>query len=299
MASGPGRSYDILPRCHWPCWKGPYLESLEGGQGRCRASPQLTTFSPCLPSYPRAKKGWCYRLKRVPQKDTLKPQTPRPVNVTSFGDEVFADVIKVKSYKLRWALVHRTSLVAQMVKNLPAVQETKVRSLGQEDPLEKEMATHSSILAWRVPWAEEPDGLQSMGSQRVGHNWATSTFPFTRPVWLVSISWEMKGHRHREDDYVKRRQKLEWCYHRPRSVWQDTRREEPPWRFQRDHDPADPLILDFQTGEKETAIHSSVLAWRIPGTEEPGGLLSMGSHRVGHDWSDLAAAAAGSRTMKE
>ena len=57
-----------------------------------------------------------------------------------------------------------------MVKNLPAVQETKVRSLGQEDPLEKEMATHSSILAWRVPWAEEPDGLQSMGSQRVGHN---------------------------------------------------------------------------------------------------------------------------------
>ena len=69
-----------------------------------------------------------------------------------------------------------------MVKNLPAVQETKVRSLGQEDPLEKEMATHSSILAWRVPWAEEPDGLQSMGSQRVGHNRATSTFPFTRPV---------------------------------------------------------------------------------------------------------------------
>ena len=60
--------------------------------------------------------------------------------------------------------------MAQMVKNLPAVQETKVRSLGQEDPLEKEMATHSSILAWRVPWAEEPDGLQSMGSQRVGHN---------------------------------------------------------------------------------------------------------------------------------
>ena len=59
------------------------------------------TFSPCLPSYPRAKKGWCYGLKCVPQKDTLKPQTPRPVNVTSFGDEVFADVIKVKSYKLR------------------------------------------------------------------------------------------------------------------------------------------------------------------------------------------------------
>ena len=60
--------------------------------------------------------------------------------------------------------------IAQMVKNLPAVQETQVRSLGQEDPLEKEMATHSSILAWRIPWTEEPGGLQSMRLQRVGHN---------------------------------------------------------------------------------------------------------------------------------
>ena len=62
------------------------------------------------------------------------------------------------------------SLVAQTVKNLPAMQETWVRSLGQEDPLEKEMATHSSILAWRNPWIEEPGGLQSMGSQRDGHD---------------------------------------------------------------------------------------------------------------------------------
>ena len=57
-----------------------------------------------------------------------------------------------------------------MAKNLPAAQETWVRSLGREDPLEKEMATHSSILAWRIPWKEEPGGLQSMGSQRVRHN---------------------------------------------------------------------------------------------------------------------------------
>ena len=57
------------------------------------------------------------------------------------------------------------SLVAQSVKSLPAVQETRVRFLGQEDPLEKEMATHSSIFAWRIPWTEEPGGLQSMGSQ--------------------------------------------------------------------------------------------------------------------------------------
>ena len=57
-----------------------------------------------------------------------------------------------------------------MVKNLPAMQETQVQSLGREDPLEKEMATHSSILTWGIPWTEEPDGLPSMGSQRVRHN---------------------------------------------------------------------------------------------------------------------------------
>ena len=62
----------------------------------------------------------------------------------------------------------RASLVAQLVKNLPAVQETRVRFQGLEDPLEKEMATHSSILAWRIPWIEEPGWLQSRGSQRVG-----------------------------------------------------------------------------------------------------------------------------------
>ena len=62
------------------------------------------------------------------------------------------------------------SLVAQLVKNPPAMQETWVRSLGWEDPLEKEMATHSGILACRIPWTEEPGGLQSMGWQRVGHN---------------------------------------------------------------------------------------------------------------------------------
>ena len=66
-------------------------------------------------------------------------------------------------------------LVAQMVKNLPAMQETWVRSLGQEDPLQEKMATHSSIFAWRIPRTEEPGGLQSVGSQRVGYNWETNT----------------------------------------------------------------------------------------------------------------------------
>ena len=90
------------------------------------------------------------------------------------------------------------------------------------------MAPHSSTLAWKIPWTEEPGGLQSMGSLRVGHNWATSLSPFTFVHW----------------------KKL----------------------------------------EKEMATHSSVLAWRIPEMVEPGGLPSIGSHRVGHDWSDLAAA---------
>ena len=62
------------------------------------------------------------------------------------------------------------SLLAHMVKNLPAVQETLVQSLSWEDTLEEGMATHSNILAWRIPWIEEPGGLQSMGSQRVGHD---------------------------------------------------------------------------------------------------------------------------------
>ena len=60
--------------------------------------------------------------------------------------------------------------VAQSVKNLPAVQETQIQSLGWEDPLKKEMATQSNILVWKISWTEEPGGLQSMGSQRVGHN---------------------------------------------------------------------------------------------------------------------------------
>ena len=65
--------------------------------------------------------------------------------------------------------------MAQMVKSLPSIQETQVRSLGWEDPLDKEMATNSSILAWRIPWTEEPDRLQPMESQKVGHDCTTNT----------------------------------------------------------------------------------------------------------------------------
>ena len=68
-------------------------------------------------------------------------------------------------------------MVAQLVKNLLAVQETQVQSLGWEDPVEKEVAPHSSILAWATPWTEETGGLQSMGSQRIGHGLATKLPP--------------------------------------------------------------------------------------------------------------------------
>ena len=69
-----------------------------------------------------------------------------------------------------------------MVKSLPAMQETWVQSLGQEDPLEEEMPTHSSILAWEIPWTEKPDRLQSMGSQRVGHDRETNTVCVTESL---------------------------------------------------------------------------------------------------------------------
>ena len=68
------------------------------------------------------------------------------------------------------SLIHKASLMAQTVKHMPAMRETQVQSLGREDSLEKEMATHSSILAWKIPWTEEHDGLQSTGWQRVGHD---------------------------------------------------------------------------------------------------------------------------------
>ena len=86
------------------------------------------------------------------------------------------------------------SLVAQTVKNLPTVWETWVQTLGQEDPLEKGTATHSSILAWELPWTEEPSRLQPMGSQRVGHDWATNIFTFTfQIIWSSKPNYEFES----------------------------------------------------------------------------------------------------------
>ena len=89
-----------------------------------------------------------------------------PLQYSVLGNSMNSIVHGVKKSRTRLSGFHfRPSLVAELVKNLPAMQQTCVQFLGQEDPLEKEIETHSSILAWRIPWREEPGGFQSMGSQ--------------------------------------------------------------------------------------------------------------------------------------
>ena len=104
--------------------------------------------------------------------------------------------VQINFLKLEWIKGNRSaewaSLVAQRVKCLPTMQETGVQSLGREDSLEKEMATHSSIVAWRIPWTKDLGGLQSMGFQRVGHG--LSYFCFTFKHKRKTYSWfECKG----------------------------------------------------------------------------------------------------------
>ena len=95
-----------------------------------------------------------------------------------------------------WILLtsFRASLVAQMVKNVPAMQETWGQSLGREDPLERRVATHSSIPAWKIPWTEEPGGLQSTGSQRVRHNREQFSLHFTSlPHLSLITTWSQQN----------------------------------------------------------------------------------------------------------
>ena len=94
--------------------------------------------------------------------------------------------------------------MAQTVKNLPAMQENQVQSLGWEDPLEKGMATHSIILAWRIPWTEDPGGLQSMGLQRVRHDWGDLARTKKKKIYLTS--WK-KNKSQRKVRYRKQYEK--------------------------------------------------------------------------------------------
>ena len=105
--------------------------------------------------------------------NTFSPQAYLSGNVCSQG--LLVTGLRLLSLQplpiVKCLKVHeRASPRAQQVKNPPAIQETQLQSLGQEDPLEEGMAAHSSVLAWEISWTEEPDGLQSMGSQRVGHD---------------------------------------------------------------------------------------------------------------------------------
>ena len=131
------------------------------------------------------------------------------------------------------------------------MQETKeaqVQSLGWEDPLEQGTGTHCSITAWRIPWTEKFGRLRSTGSQRVGHDW--SDWEQIPSCWASQVAqW--------------------WRICLP--MW--VMREAWVWSLGQE----DPL-------EKETAAHSSILAWKIPWTEEPGGLQSMGLQAVRHSW---------------
>ena len=113
------------------------------------------------------------------------------------------------------------SLMAQTVMHLPAMQETCVRFLGWEDPLEKEMAIHSSTPAWKIPWTEEPDRLQSMGSQRVRHNWVTSL--------SLSPHTSQKGQHQKSTDnkYWRGCREKEILLH----CWQECKLVQPFWRM--------------------------------------------------------------------
>ena len=166
------------------------------------------------------------------------------------------------------------------------MRETWVRSLGREVPLEKEMATHSNILAWRMQRTEEPGRLQFTGSQRVRHDWATSLCYFLNsflallaPLCLQVSSQGLCHHSSSANRFVNTiflcsiyicwaslvAQRLK---HLPamRETWVRSLGREVPL-------------------EKEMATHSSILAWRIPRTEEPGEPQFTGSQRVGHDWA--------------
>ena len=120
-----------------------------------------------------------HHLANVLQWKYNEAQDLLEVNSSSILDSVLTGLCHV--LRLQWA-----SLEAQRLKCLPAMRETWVWSLGRKDSLEKEMATHSIILAWRIPWTEESGGLQSMGSQRVRHNWATS-------LSLSRLQWALPG----------------------------------------------------------------------------------------------------------
>ena len=118
------------------------------------------------------KERWFSRLMEACLYPTMNPSD----NTAIPWESSRRNLGLMRTIRLKYCLLRGFSNVS-VVKSLLAIQETRVLSLGQEDPLEEEMATHSSILAWKIPWTKEPGRLQSMASQRVRHNWAhTDTY---------------------------------------------------------------------------------------------------------------------------
>ena len=140
------------------------------------------------------------------------------------------------------------SLVAQRLKHMPVMQETQVWSLGREDPLEKEMAVHSSILAWRISWREEPGRLQSKGSQRVRHSWVTSLFFYNEEIVLSGIKCVVE---------------TRWAFLVAQMVQNLPAMQETGF---------DPWVRKIPWRRE---WQPTPLAWRIPWTEKPGRLQSM------------------------
>ena len=146
----------------------------------------------------------------------------------------------------------RTSLVAQVVKCLPTMWETWVRSLGQEDPLEKEVATRSSILTWKILWTEEPGTLQSSGSQRVRHNWAT----------LLSFSLFMlhtgrmnsKVLLHSTENYI---QYVIINHNEKENFKKNVGGEEPRWRRNRTGRPLSLLQIHQKNNWRHSKLHKT------------------------------------------
>ena len=152
------------------------------------------------------------------------------------------------------------------------------------------MAPHSSALAWKIPWMQEPGRLWSMGSLRVGHDWATSLLLFTFTYWRrkwqptpVFLPGESQGHAEAETPILWPPDAKSWL------IWKILMLGKTEGRRSRGsmgshtfrHDRSD--LTCIHALENEMATHFSVLAWRIPGTEELGGLLSTGSHTVRQD----------------
>ena len=173
---------------------GGRLRGSGGGRGREPWSRTCPVTS-ALRSEPRPVPQTTYTGPSAPMGS--EPRDPASLRWKISGGK--SDSRKFQKAKLKFAalatvyvaftLYSRASLVAQMVKHLPTMGETWVQSLGREDPLEKGMATHSSILAWEIPWMEEAGRLQSRGSQRVGHKRATSLAFFLRSseIWCLFL----------------------------------------------------------------------------------------------------------------